>query len=142
MPLDAVEAHHLIHVMRVSKCQCVELFDGCGTIAEATIVKLKRKDVTVNVEHIENVAPRQTGRVIIATSTAKGRRFGWLISKCTELGADAIIPVLYERTVKLAKGKNVIDRYTKLMITAAKQCGLNFLPIVSEPAPLTEALET
>ena len=142
MPLDSVEAHHLIHVMRVGRGQCVELFDGKGTVAEATVVSLKRKDVTVNVEHIEKLSPRETGRVIIATSTAKGQRFDWLVSKCTELGADAIIPVLYERTVKLAKGKNVIERYTKLMISAAKQCGLNFLPVVSEAAPLTEALET
>ena len=142
MPLDSVEAHHLIHVMRVGKGQWVELFDGNGTVAEATVVKLKRKDVMANVEHIEKLAPRQTGRVIIATSTAKGQRFDWLISKCTELGADAIIPVLYERTVKLAKGKNLIERYTKLMIAAAKQCGLNFLPAVSEPTPLTKAIET
>lgn len=142
MPLDSVEAHHLIHVMRVGRGQCVELFDGNGTVAEATVVSLKRKDVTVSVEHIETVTPRETGRVIIATSTAKGQRFDWLISKCTELGVDAIHPILYERTVKLARGKNTQQRYTKLMIAAAKQCGLNFLPVVSEPAPLTEALET
>lgn len=142
MSLDSVEAHHLIHVMRVGKGQCVELFDGSGVVAEATVVSLKRKDVTVNVEHIETIPPRESGRVIIATSTAKGQRFDWLISKCTELGVDVICPVLYERTVKLAKGKNTHERYNKLMISAAKQCGLTFLPVVSEPAQLTEAIES
>jgi len=142
MSLDSVEVHHLIHVMRVGRGQCVELFDGKGTVAEATVVQLKRKDVTVNVEHIEATPPQETGRVIIATSTAKGQRFDWLITKCTELGADIIVPVIFERTVKLASGKNTSERFDKLAISAAKQCGRNFLPNIAGPVQLADAVKT
>jgi 16S rRNA (uracil1498-N3)-methyltransferase len=141
LSLDRTEAHHLIHVMRPDIGDEIELFDGNGTIGHAVIVELKRKDVVVNVKKTQTISPRQTGRVIIAASIAKGQRFDWLITKCTELGADIIAPVIFERTVKLAKGKNTSERFDKLAVSAAKQCGRNFLPNITEPVQLIDAIK-
>ena len=142
LSLDRTEAHHLIHVMRPNVGDKIQLFDGNGTIGHAVIVELKRKDVIVDVENIQTIPPRQTGRVIIAASIAKGQRFDWLVTKCTELGADVIVPVIFERTVKLAKGKNTSERFDKLAVSAAKQCGRNFLPNITEPVQLADAVKT
>jgi 16S rRNA (uracil1498-N3)-methyltransferase len=141
LSLDRTEAHHLIHVMRPNVGDEVELFDGNGTIGHAVIIELKRKDVIVNVKKTQTISPRQTGRVIIAASIAKGQRFDWMITKCAELGADAISPVIFERTVKLAKGKNTSERFDKLAVSAAKQCGRDFLPKITEPVQLADAIK-
>ena len=42
------------------------------------------------IEKIEKREKPDRGEVVIAASIAKGERFEWLISKCTELGVDRI----------------------------------------------------
>jgi 16S rRNA (uracil1498-N3)-methyltransferase len=139
--LDSVESHHLLHVMRGGVGVKVELFDGKGTLANGIVTEASRKKVVVEVQSRELYAKRSNGRVIIAAAVAKGQRFDLIIAKSTELGADCIIPVVYERTVKQAAGSSAIDRYKKLSIVAAKQCGRIFLPEIAAPCPLDDGLE-
>ncbi len=139
--LDDSEAHHLIHVLRLQAGDRVELFDGAGGLAEATVADVGRKTAAVEILNIEHTDPRSTGRVIIATSSAKGQRFDWLTTKCTELGVDELAVILFERTVKQPHGPAGMERYRKLTISAAKQCGRLFLPRLSGPAGLAETVK-
>ena len=139
--LDQVDSHHLMHVMRLGAGSNVELFDGKGTLAKATVAKASRKRVRVDIDIVKAVEPRTTGRVIIAAAIAKAHRFDLIISKCTELGADCIVPVIFERTVKQPAGSSVVERYKKLSIAAAKQCGRIFLPEIVRPSSLDDSLE-
>ena len=136
MVLRGAETHHLQTVRRGVAGDKVELFDGKGRLAQARITAAGRGKVTLMVEHVTVVEPAVEGRVIMAVSLAKGRRFDQLIGKCTELGVDRICPVLFERTIKLAQGTNAAQRYEKLTIEASKQCGRLFLPAIDEPIPL------
>ncbi len=138
--LDDSEAHHLIHVLRLQAGDRIELFDGMGGLAEATVADVGRKTAAVEILNIEHTSPRQAGRVIIATSSAKGQRFDWLTAKCTELGVDELAVVLFERTVKQPHGPAAMLRYQKLTVSAAKQCGRLFLPRLSGPAGLAETV--
>lgn len=139
--LDRVESHHLMHVMRLGAGSSVELFDGKGVLAKGVVADASRKGVRVDVESREIFAARTTGRVIIAAAVAKGQRFDLIIAKCTELGVDCIVPLIFERTVKQATGANIVDRYKKLSIVAAKQCGRIFLPEIVNPCALDSGLE-
>ncbi len=139
--LSGSEAHHLINVFRLKVGAEVELFDGAGTLAKAVVSDIKSGQVELKVEQVRTVERANYKQVIIAASVAKGERFDMVISKCTELGVDAIIPVLFERTVKLAKGKAVWERYNKLAIAAAKQCGRIFLPKIFQPCNLEESIK-
>ena len=139
--LDGPEAAHLINVMRLKPGEHVELFDGKGTLAQAVICNTKKRTAELNIQSRQTHPARTTNRVIIAASIAKGQRFDWMISKCTELGVDHIAPIICERTVKLAKGSSAIDRYEKLTISAAKQCKRLYLPTISEPADLHTAID-
>ena len=109
--LDGTEAHHLINVMRLGAGEKIELFDGRGKLAKSVITEIKRKDVLVEVKEVQTFERRGDGRVVIAASIAKGQRFDTLISKCTELGADHITAVVFERTVKQARGAAAMERY-------------------------------
>ena len=134
------EAHHLANVLRLSTDQHVELFDGKGTVAQAVIADITRKAVTLEVEQVHCEPGRTTGRVIIAASIAKGRRFDWLVTKCTELSVDHIAAVLFDRTVKMAKGISATQRYDNLAIAAAKQCERIFLPKITGPIDLSQTV--
>jgi 16S rRNA (uracil1498-N3)-methyltransferase len=134
------QAHHLVNVLRLTAGGHVELFDGNGTLSQAVITDITRKAVTLHVDKIHSEPARTSGRIVIAASIAKGQRFDWLLTKCTELGVDHIAAVIFERTVKLAKGTSTSERYDKLAIAAAKQCGRIFLPKITGPADLQQTL--
>lgn len=140
--LDDAEAHHLIHVLRLKTGEQVELIDGKGNLATGTISHHTRRAATVNAKLIETAQPRSLGRIIIATSISKGKRLDWLINQCTQLGADHIACVSFERTVKQATGPSALDKYRNVTITAAKQCKRLFLPEITGPAPLSETMDT
>jgi 16S rRNA (uracil1498-N3)-methyltransferase len=140
LQLDLTESHHIAHVLRLNKDTALEVFDGKGTLAEAIIAEITRKTVTLEIGKIQNLSLPRQGRIIIAASLAKARRFDQLITQCTELGADHIAAVIFERTVKLSKGASTQDRYRKLIISAAKQSHRLFLPQVTGPADLAKIL--
>lgn len=134
------EAHHMLHVMRMKEGDWVELFDGQGVLGRAVIRQAGSRKALLEVEEATTHRQRVESRIIIAASVAKGERFDWLIGKCTELGVDRICPVVFERTVKLAKGGNIVQRYMNLAIAAAKQCERVFLPQIDEPLGLGQCL--
>lgn len=140
--LDTTEAHHLIHVLRLKTGESVELIDGKGRLATGTISHHTRRAATINAKLIETAERRSCGRIIIATSISKGKRLDWLINQCTQLGADHIACVAFDRTIKQATGASALDKYRKLTITAAKQSNRLFLPEITGPAPLKETIET
>ena len=138
--IDGEQFRHLVKVLRLVAGDEVELFNGVGLTASAVITEINKASVQLKIRQIQTQKPRGTGRIVIAVSVAKGSRFDWLISKCTELGVDRIVPVIFERTVKLAKGSQANERYNKLAIEAAKQCGRIFLPKIDETCFLAECV--
>jgi 16S rRNA (uracil1498-N3)-methyltransferase len=139
--LDGPEAHHLASVLRLQKGGQVELFDGKGSVASATIMDLKNRQVLLDVIEQKTIPQRTSVRIILAVSIAKTDRFDWLVEKCTELGVDRLCPVLFERTVKTAAGPQTIQRWHRLAVSAVKQSGRNFLPVIDTPAPLPDILD-
>ena len=139
--LDSVESHHLSRVLRLPVGAAVELFDGHGTLAKGIVETITRQQVTLRTDRIEQNAPRQQGRIILAVSFAKGQRFDWLVEKCTELGVDHIAAVQFERTVKLGKASSV-QRLEKITLSAAKQSGRLFLPVLTGPEKLKATVKS
>jgi 16S rRNA (uracil1498-N3)-methyltransferase len=140
--LAGPEARHLASVLRLQKGQQVELFDGRGAAGMAAIKTITDKMIILDVKSLRLIPQRTTGRIILAVSIAKGERFDWLVEKCTELGIDRLCPVLFERTVKSAAGSQIQQRWKRLAISAAKQSGRYFLPVIDSPASLTDILNT
>ena len=139
--LTGGEAHHAAAVLRHKRGDLVELFDGAGSIATAVIQAIENRQVTLQIEEIVQNPRPEKPEVVLACSLAQGERFDWLITKCTELGVDRICPVRFERTVKLARGEKVTERFVKLALAAAKQCERLFLPRIDPPGALRQILE-
>lgn len=118
----------------------VLVFDGKGAVGGAVVREISRRDVRLEVKEVERYPERERGRVVVAVSVAKGQRFDWVVSKCSELGVDHIAAVHFDRTVKLAKGASAMERYEKLAVSAAKQCGRIFLPKITGPCGLEKTL--
>lgn len=139
--LDPIESRHLVQVLRLQPGAQVELFDAQGAQAQAELTEANPKQARLHILDLQTHQRRSSGRIVLAVSVAKGERFDWLIGKATELGVDALWPVVFERTVKLAKNTKIVARYEKLALAAAKQSGRVFLPEIMPPQPFGPALE-
>ena len=139
--LLGTEAHHIASVRRLKPADKVELFDGKGTLATAVIVSSSTRKVTLQIEVLDIASKPNRPEIAIAASIPKKERFDWLITKCTELGIDRIIPVIFERTVKQPKNPKISERWMSLAVAAAKQSRRLFLPEIDTPSPLKEVLK-
>ena len=123
--LEDLEAHHLIHVLRASPGDIVELFNGTGLVASAQITSLHNRDAQLQIlgSHREDPSPRQ---IIVATAVPKGDRFDWLIEKATELGVTRIIPLRTARSV-VDPRVSKLEKLRQTVSAACKQSGRNHL---------------
>lgn len=133
--LEEGEAHHALHVLRLSGGDVVDVFDGQGNSASARLIEVSRKGVRVEVIETRPPSPRPLPRVHLCFAVPKGKRLDWLLEKATELGAASLQPIVFERSV--AGGEELspaaLKRWSSHCIAAAKQCGLNYLPRIEQP---------
>ena len=136
--LDPQESRHATTVVRVDVGEAVELFDGHGAVAEATVASVHRDCVTVMVTQVESVPPVQP-RVEVATALPKGPRVATMVQMLSQIGADALIPLRSRRGVVAADRVNRV-RLQRVAIEAAKQCGRPHLLEIESAISLEEAL--
>ena len=129
LTLDGPEAHHLMHVLRITAGEKVEVFDGRGLVVSAEVVTIRKRDVELRI-----VAARREAyparEVILGTAVPKGDRFDWLIEKATELGVTRIVPLITSRS-SVDPRDSKLDKLRQTVITACKQCGRNHLLEIS-----------
>lgn len=109
------------------------LFDGRGTEATGRVETISRKSVGVYVEHVEAAGEqRERLPVTLAVAMPKGARQDVLIEKGTELGAEAIWPLIARRSVVRPR-EGRVGHWRKVAIAAAKQSHRSCLPEIVEP---------
>ncbi len=135
LALEGDEAHHCLDVLRMSVGERVVVFDGGGREATCEIAATARQHVTLR--HLQHAqTPPLVCEIVLGQAVPKGKNMELIIEKATELGAAAIVPLLSERTVvkydpdEAGKKK---DKWQRVAIEAAKQCGQNWVPEVSAP---------
>ncbi|MEM7391004.1 MAG: 16S rRNA (uracil(1498)-N(3))-methyltransferase [Verrucomicrobiota bacterium] len=141
--LGPEESHHLTNVLRLGPGQKVDVFDGVGREGEAEIVHLDRKRVELKVRSSRTLP--DTGPALhLFQAVLKSQKMDLVIQKAVELGARTVIPVECERTVARIKPAQMADkteRWSRIALNAAKQCGANRLTGIEPVHPLTEVEE-
>ena len=132
------ESHHAVNVLRQREGDRIEVFDGLGKYAQAMVSRISPDVLEVRVDEIES-APRLSPMLVIAVCIPKGKRWQMLVEKCTELGADRIVPMLTGRSVAKVEGN--ADKWRRWIIEAAKQARRAWLPAITEPMEFSQVLE-
>jgi 16S rRNA (uracil1498-N3)-methyltransferase len=119
--------------------------DVTGGEFEATITRMGRSDVAVEVAShtaVEREAPRQ---VHLAVGMPANDRMDWLVEKATELGVASIQPLMSERSVLRLSGDRAdkkIAHWQSVAVAACEQCGGNRVPTVWTLQTLTQWLKS
>jgi 16S rRNA (uracil1498-N3)-methyltransferase len=138
--LGGSEAHHLINVLRAKPGEEIEVFDGAGRVAAATIVKLGRSTATLELGVISQTNPSER-ETVIASAVPKGDRFEWMVEKLTELGISRLVPLATARS-SVDPRDSKLERLRSASIAACKQSGRNHLLAISSVTPYDDFLQS
>lgn len=126
-----------VQVLRLQPGDAITLFhggqDGPGGEFDATVLRMGRSDVRVQVgahQAVEREAPRAVH--LLAGITAN-ERMDWLVEKAAELGVASITPLVAERSVLKLKGERAdkkLAHWQAVAVAACEQCGRNRVPVV------------
>ncbi len=135
--LEGTEMHHLVTVMRSRIGDVAELVNGRGACAQAKIVNVEKRRVTLNIEDLF-ISEKSTTEIILAQAIPKLNRLDFIIEKGTELGMTQIWLFPSERGEKKELSPTQLERLHHLSVAAMKQCGRLFLPLIKELPPLSK----
>ncbi|MFO0107649.1 MAG: 16S rRNA (uracil(1498)-N(3))-methyltransferase [Burkholderiales bacterium] len=143
LSLPAGAARH-VQVLRMQPGDVITLFNGEGGEFNATVTRMGRSDVDVEVGTHHPVEREATRAVHLLAGITANERMDWLVEKATELGVASITPLVAERSVLKLKGERAdkkLAHWQGVAVAAAEQCGRNRVPTVHPAVTLIEWLK-
>jgi 16S rRNA (uracil1498-N3)-methyltransferase len=138
LSLPAGAARH-VQVLRMQPGGALTLFNGEGGEYEATVTRMGRSDVEVEVGAHHAIEREAAAQVHLAVGMPANERMDWLVEKAAELGAASIQPLVCERSVLRLAGERAAKKqahWQAVAIAACEQCGRNRVPVVHEVVSL------
>lgn len=142
LQIAADEARHAAHAKRLRAGDHVQLLDGRGLLAHATLEEIRRERTgpvlnlrILSAERLPPIAPR----LVVIAATPKGGRVDELVDSLSQIGAAAWRPLSAARTV-VDPRPTKLDRLARLAAEAAKQSGRPWMLQIGAPITLNEAL--
>ena len=138
------EARHMARVLRLSKGDTVELFDGSGSGYRAQIVSATPNQIKFRILVSFPLPSESPIQITLAQGFLKDRKMDELIRPLTELGIHRWIPFFSSRSVP-CPDKNRLQkrsaRWGKIAIEAAKQCKRGRIPHIEPALALDDVLK-
>jgi RsmE family RNA methyltransferase len=136
--LDSDEAHFAFAVLRLAVGEDIELADGYGRIARATLVRVDKKTVEARIEHSRR-EPINIRRVFAIVGLTKPGALDEVVQSCVESGVLHII--LFKGKRSTSKQEVRPDKLTKQIRELCRVTKAAWLPQVSVVDSLQHALE-
>ena len=143
--LHGAAARHAGRVLRLKTGDPLRVFDGSGGEYAATVRNVGRGTVEVTLGDFVAEGPAPPLEIVLWQGVARGDRMDFTVQKATELGVDAILPVITRRSVAQLSAERAgrrLRHWRALAASAAEQSGRTRLPELFEPAPLATCLAT
>lgn len=131
--LDPEQTRHLRKVLRGKVGDRIELFDGQGTVAQATIQAFESGLTYCHVTQLHQVEP-PTPQVTIATAIPKGPRADEMVNLLSQFGCDRLVPMVTRRS-EVDPRETKLEKFARAAVESAKQSHRAFVMQV-EPRPM------
>ena len=134
------EARHALTVLRLREGDAVQV------ILEESLYDARIQSIQDGVMAELGSAlpsPEPSVRVWLVQGLPKADKMDWIVQKCTEAGAYAVLPAAMPRCVVRLSGKDgekKAERWQRIAAEAAKQSGRAHVPEVFAPGSLENAL--
>jgi 16S rRNA (uracil1498-N3)-methyltransferase len=129
--LDNRESKHCTRVLRHSIGDRIEVLDGNGNVYRCILDRIENGKAVLAIT--EKSAPGRQRDFFLHMAigpTKHPTRFEFFLEKVTEIGIDQITPVISKFS---ERDKIKTDRLEQIMISAMKQSGQYYLPVLNAP---------
>lgn len=134
--LPPYEAQHLTRVLRLSVGDRVRVFNGRGGEFEGVVESAGKEEARVRVGPRRAAVPETRVAVTLVQAVLKGDKMDEVVRDAVMMGVSAIQPIVSERSetsiAALERGRR-IDRWQRIAISSAKQCGRAVVPPIRQP---------
>ncbi len=137
------DAKHIAKVLRMHPGEKLVACDTKGTDYDCAIAEVSDKEVALTVERAYPSETEPTVSVTLYQAMPKSDKMELIIQKAVELGVGAIVPVQTKRCVSRPDAKSMakkLERYNRIALEAAKQCGRGRIPQVLPMLDYGEAI--
>ncbi len=137
------DAKHIAKVLRMHPGEKLVACDTMGKDYDCVIAEVSDKEVTLTVERVYTSETEPTVKVTLYQAMPKSDKMELIIQKAVELGVSAIVPVQTKRCVSRPDAKSMakkLERYNRIALEAAKQCGRGRIPQVLPMLDYSEAI--
>ena len=141
--LPEAAARHVGRVLRSRPGDELVLFDGSGDEYPATIERVSKQAVLVQVGARRERDVESPLAVRLIQGVSRGDRMDTVVQKSTELGVRRITPLLSEHSVVRLdeeRAQKRVAHWRRVAESACEQCGRNRPPRVDPPATLPAVL--
>jgi 16S rRNA (uracil1498-N3)-methyltransferase len=135
------ELEHMRRVLRLGPGDRVVLFDDDGSEHEGTIDAYRDGSAEIAIARSYRPGRDAPLAITLAPALGKGDKLDLVVEKATELGVAAITPFVSRRTVPQLgadASRRRAERWRRIALAAAKQCGRTSVPEVHEPVEFAE----
>ncbi len=137
LSLNESNVHYLFHVLRKRQEDKLIIVNGKGLRLEAKIIHISKKECDVEIIE-KKIFPTSKPQLHIAVAFTKNiNRIEWFLEKATEIGVQAITPLISNRSEKINFKK---ERLEKILISAMLQSQQYYLPILHEATPIEDLI--
>ncbi|MBD3652676.1 16S rRNA (uracil(1498)-N(3))-methyltransferase [Kangiella sp.] len=137
-------ANHVSRVLRMSKGQQIELFNGDGHSYIGTLTTVDRTQVSVEIKEVLHGDNESPLTIHLYQGVSRGDKMDLTLQKGVELGVQQFTPLITERCgVKLdeKRWQKKHEHWQKVIESACEQCGRNIIPTLHPAIKLQAALE-
>lgn len=141
--LSADESAHLTRVLRLRAGARVLVFDGRGTQYLSELTAIAKDGATVALVEPAPAAAEPRLALTLAQAVLKGDKMDAVVRDATMMGVTAVWPIVTDRTVvprSAVEQGRAIERWHRVAVASAKQCGRAVVPRIVPPARFTSLL--
>ena len=136
--LPADEAAHLMRVLRLARGDRIVIFNGRGQAFDAIVQSARKSNVEVVVGAPCPAAPEARVAITLVQAVLKGDKMDDVVRDAVMIGVAAIQPIVATRSevtlASIQRGRRR-DRWERIAVSSAKQCGRAVVPVILEPEP-------
>ncbi len=142
--ITGVELNHLRRVLRLRPQDRVVVFDDAGCEHEGIIRSLSEDRGEIEIIRSYQVNNESPLKTTLALGLTKGEKMDWVVEKATELGVHTVVPFLSDYTIPKLNERKMAQRsqrWQKIALSAAKQCGRVRIPEILALSEFCDLLE-
>jgi 16S rRNA (uracil1498-N3)-methyltransferase len=132
------ESEHLTRVLRLKRGDRIIVFNGRGQAFDATVQTVGKHAAQVLIGAARAAAPEPRVAITLIQAVLKGDKMDDVVRDAVMIGVAAIQPVVTARCevtrAAVERGKRR-ERWERIAVSSAKQCGRALVPIILQPEP-------